>query len=176
MNAFDEVLAREQSSAVSRLNAFRQTQEVQTTKVDTIYFEGYLKTSLKIGSNLTQNSTKMYNSPRNDSIIRPSPQIGLISPRLTMTFRTPRYYRIQNDHDEEKQRFVTVDGEFMTFFQSVSDAIENKWHMKVALNGISVESGVVINRPASFRINISGKYQILDAPNINAKWKWISIV
>ncbi|KAL7720091.1 Rho/RAC guanine nucleotide exchange factor [Entamoeba marina] len=198
MNAFDEVLAREQSSAVSRLNTFRQTQEVQTTKVDTIYFEGYLKTSLKMfekyvgsvvkfhpsvnikkkdsGSNLTQNSTKMYNSPRNDSIIRPSPQIGLISPRLTITFRTPRYYRIQNDHDEEKQRFVTVDGEFMTFFQSVSDAIENKWHMKVALNGISVESGVVINRPASFHINISGDSQILDAPSIDAKWKWISVL
>ncbi|EKE37049.1 hypothetical protein ENUP19_0055G0108 [Entamoeba nuttalli] len=194
MMAFDDILSREHNSAMSRLNTIRQSETVKSNKVDDIFYQGYLKMSLKMfekyvggivlfNTNVDLTKKRLDGSPNIDKKNSPmqtprkvATTQMLLSPRLNSSFRSPRSVRINNDHEEEKDRYCVIDGEELIVYNSVKDSLKKEnWHMKVTLSGVSVEAVVAINNPAAFQINISGKTTFVTAPSSEDKWKWLTV-
>lgn len=191
MMTFDEIISRDQSSAVSRLNTFRQNEVLTPSAMDDLFFEGYLTMGLKMFEDYTMdvvkfsgklekpeptlsgshNSSSRQLQAMNAMPLRKMSSAARLKSMNSGSFRSPRKV---NDHEEEKARYCVIKGATLYVYNNVVDCIYEKWHMKLSLFGVSVESVIAINNSAAFNINICGKPQFVTAPSVEAKWRWLT--
>ena len=188
MSIFDETFSKRQSSATSRINTARESQQIQTSPNDKIFYQGYLTMKLRcfeecykklngiieFNPSLKMDELLKNETPTNSAQLQKVSSQLKLSPRLEKTL-TPRSRKIRIDHDEEKERYCVIKNQHLIIYNSIQDSLTDNWHVKILLNSFSVESILEVNNPAAFQMKMIGKNNPISAQSCQDKWKWIAV-